>query len=992
MSLAEYIRSIFSREEEGWKVEVSQHGMLFHSDKHALCRKGDAPARLQNQYIFLQMLAESGEAEDSGVFVLDSEKACALTEGERELLGLPGPWPGTFEIFTRGHTFKIGGFHPELRLVSSDGRKTEKWSLEGPYLRVGGQEYLPTAAQYLALSAISKHASLSPEKQTEAANLAVIYALQKAKSAGVDMDLRQFDRLHVDEAERIGVTAFEEKDGGLRLVPDFGLDISPDEVEKRLRQLEGDEAVCLRVGDRVVMLDEQKLLGIREILNNRKIPARDRENFLKAPAAFLDAYLVELDNGFSIRVHGEELFRKAYFGETDARRSSWFGSDEQVAILLESAGPLISNEEELEIFTNEVRQAGNEQRPSIPLGDVCVLIPEEKERLERDLETVARTARKQWAKNGIQKPQTEAITVALELNDDEEFGQKQNEYLSEFYWRGELKNDAMTFTPFSYQEDGIRWLVGHAMHAVEQEEEVFEGALLADDMGLGKTFMTLAGLNAWQNIQRDRGQKIIKPTLVVAPVVLLENWKAEIARVFPQSPFSSVIILQSEGALKTYRIEGVTGDRAERHALKVGREFGSSRLDQPGALVLTNYETLRRFPFSLGSVDWGMIIFDEAQAVKNPNSLSSRAAKGLKADFRLAVTGTPVENSLIDFWNIFDTVHPGVLGTCQGFRREYIQPILQSRKNDFGDEEDGSESIRRSCGERLRQKVGHFMLRRIKEDKLSNALPKKNVFVGGNEQGRVAWLAPVMTGDQKLAYDAVLSKVAAAKIAGNLMEILLPSLKDLRDISLHPELASSTELHYPKSRKEAENFLAKSAKLMAMMKILEDVKAREEKVILFVINRELQYALAASLNMIFGLGHISVVNGEVSAVAKGRAGSSSTRKGIIEAFEQREGFNIIIMSPLAAGVGLTVVGANNVIHLERHWNPAKEAQASDRVYRIGQTRDVNIYIPILEHPELVSFDRTLDRLLQYKTDLKDAVVTPGEVKPADFDLAGMLGV
>jgi hypothetical protein len=133
------------------------------------------------------------------------------------------------------------------------------------------------------------------------------------------------------------------------------------------------------------------------------------------------------------------------------------------------------------------------------------------------------------------------------------------------------------------------------------------------------------------------------------------------------------------------------------------------------------------------------------------------------------------------------------------------------------------------------------------------------------------------------------------------------------------------------------------------------------------------------LAQLYKLKTIHVINGEVKAVAK-RAGTR-TRHTMIRDFENQDGFNIIIMSPIAAGVGLTITKANNVIHLERHWNPAKEAQATDRVYRIGQEKDVNIYIPILKHPEFESFDVNLHRLLWQKSTLKDSVVTVEQVIP-----------
>jgi hypothetical protein len=167
--------------------------------------------------------------------------------------------------------------------------------------------------------------------------------------------------------------------------------------------------------------------------------------------------------------------------------------------------------------------------------------------------------------------------------------------------------------------------------------------------------------------------------------------------------------------------------------------------------------------------------------------------------------------------------------------------------------------------------------------------------------------------------------------------------------------------------------------LKSLIELLELIKKRKEKCIIFAVNKRLQTFLSLALGKKYHLGPLSIINGDAKAVSKNA--STPTRKSMIIDFETKDGFNIIVMSPVAAGVGLTVVGANNVVHFERHWNPAKEAQATDRVYRIGQKKNVNIYIPVLLHPEMESFDVNLHRLLSKKTLLKDAVVTPEEVIP-----------
>jgi hypothetical protein len=161
-----------------------------------------------------------------------------------------------------------------------------------------------------------------------------------------------------------------------------------------------------------------------------------------------------------------------------------------------------------------------------------------------------------------------------------------------------------------------------------------------------------------------------------------------------------------------------------------------------------------------------------------------------------------------------------------------------------------------------------------------------------------------------------------------------------------------------------------------LLEILNDIKNKNEKVIIFLINKKIQVFLKLFLSKEFNL-EIDIINGDTKAVSKNK--NLLTRKKMIDNFESSKNFNIIIMSPVAAGTGLTIVGANHVIHFERHWNPAKESQATDRVYRIGQKKDVFVYLPILEHPNIESFDVKLSRLLNNKIDIKDAIITPTDI-------------
>lgn len=215
-----------------------------------------------------------------------------------------------------------------------------------------------------------------------------------------------------------------------------------------------------------------------------------------------------------------------------------------------------------------------------------------------------------------------------------------------------------------------------------------------------------------------------------------------------------------------------------------------------------------------------------------------------------------------------------------------------------------------------------------------------------------------------MAYDQVLESHRPRK--GGALE----TIQKLRSVSLHP----ATVPEFGASWSAAE-----SARINGMIEVLDEIREADEKAIIFVISKTVQTRLAVWLHERYGITP-KIVNGETKAVASGSKKANLTRKGIITDFEAQPGFNLIIMSPLAVGVGLTVVGANHAIHLERHWNPAKEAQATDRIYRIGQTRPVHVYLPLANHPALSSFDVNLDALLRSKTDLKDAVVVPGKVE------------
>ncbi len=1021
MSLINTIRNIFSGHAHpaspAYTWENTGYGLLFSlpegSGKTPIFEESHAAY----QYTILQMLLEADEAvQDKRGIHVGNETLCRLDEASREILGLPKPWPGSFELEVHGIS-PNPDFSLALRLLPERGAEKFPAKMSGPFIQADGKLYLPNAAQWRALHAVDEHSKLTFGERTEAANLKAILALENARKNGMSINLRHFNDLEVAEAEHVGVSVAENDDGSIRLVPAFGLGISPDAkelspeaIEARLGQLEGKaDTAVLRVDKKLVLLDEKRLKAVQEILSSRVISAKNKHQFFKTPSAFLDASLVDLDMGFSMRVKGVTVFQKAYFGYSENDSLTWFeenGQEPPQIIPLEGCRPLLENEKELDDLRNRGLEALKEPRWSVDFKDKTIQLPETEEEFEQD---IARLREKLLKKQeNLEKPDGEGTdtgnkpqpqVVDIWLNDGEaDWGKTLPKQMPFPPYMEPLPTGKWHYTAESYQEAGIRWLLGlmkNMFQRLEHTDNDSCGGLLADDMGLGKTFMVLASLGVYRDLAQKAGKD--KPVLAIMPVVLLENWKKEVEKVFKASPFEKdIVVLQRDAELQRFRRTGAgretgaqtgTDNASEKHirySLKIGSEFGPDRLDLPGRLVLTNYNTLADYQFSLCQVDWGCVIFDEAQDIKNPNTIKARAAKGLKADFRLAVTGTPVENSLADFWSIYDTVKPGLLGAFQDFRKHYISPIKTA--------EPGERDNRRlELGRELRQRVGPFMLRRTKEDELSG-LPFKIVHDGNDGMNDSTKYCAMMSGEQLDAYNEVIATVVAAKQSGDgsrVRQVLLPSLQKLQRVSLHPALKDG-EPAPGENRKEAEAELKRSAKLELLLTILEEIKTRGEKAILFVITKSLQRFLAHTLGMMYGQ-HIDIINGDTKSVAGASGRGEASRMELIRKFEEKEGFHIIIMSPLAAGVGLTVVGANNVIHLERHWNPAKEAQATDRVYRIGQTKDVHVYIPVLKHPAKKSFDENLSELLGRKLDIRDAVVTTSEVRAEDFDTKDLFG-
>ena len=495
-----------------------------------------------------------------------------------------------------------------------------------------------------------------------------------------------------------------------------------------------------------------------------------------------------------------------------------------------------------------------------------------------------------------------------------------------------------------HQSVGVAWL----QHLWRRSPSACRGALLADDMGLGKTIQLLVFIASV--IEEDPG---CEPFLVVAPVSLLENWKEEIAKFFVPG---SIDVLTLYGA-------ELTRKRLPRAELEAALSAeGITRLLAPGWLgtakvVLTTYETLRDLEFSLARQRWSAMVCDEAQKIKNPNALVTRSAKKQNARLKIACTGTPVENTLTDIWCLFDFIQPGLLGALKDFGERYRRPI-----------EAQTEEERARIGE-LRELIEPQKLRRMKTE-VAKDLPRK-IEVDSCR-------ALPLSARQRLHYaNAVASfrqQDGEAKRTG--LQSPLGLLQYLRRLCSDPrapgaastdaESVSDIELHSPKMR--------------WLVTQLHSIEARAEKAIIFCEFRDLQRTLQRVVGERFGFLP-DVINGDTTA----QAGSINNRQRRIKKFQQSPGFGVIVLSPLAVGFGVNIQAANHVIHFTRTWNPAKEDQATDRAYRIGQDKDVFVYYPVVVADDFMTFDAKLDKLLERKRALAtDMLNGAGDLRPADF--------
>jgi hypothetical protein len=501
-----------------------------------------------------------------------------------------------------------------------------------------------------------------------------------------------------------------------------------------------------------------------------------------------------------------------------------------------------------------------------------------------------------------------------------------------------------------HQHAGVAWL----QYLFDKAPHYCRGAVLADDMGLGKTLQLLVFITS---VFEERPE--LEPALLVAPVALLENWMDEIDRFFVHDAVPRLVAYG----------DGLARLRAPRASIDEQlQDQGLVRFLKPGwrgpaKVVLTTYETLRDLEFSFAAEKWSIMVCDEAQKIKNPNALVTHAAKKQNVQFKIACTGTPVENSLADLWCLFDFVQPGLLGALNDFGSHYRKPI----------EAETEEEMARI--EELRAKIAPQILRRTKKQ-VAEDLPKKMIV----ESCR----SLPLSSSQRMLYGQAIELFRRRLDPGSATPFKnhLSLLHYLRLICVDPRRHGLDEFRPELLR----DYRKRAPKLEWLLSQLAQIRRSKEKAIIFCEFRAIQRLLRHYIQEVFSYTP-DIINGDTSP----SAGHQRSRQKRINDFQAKEGFGAIILSPLAVGFGLNIQAANHVIHYTRTWNPAKEDQATDRAYRIGQTRDVHVYYPVVRADDFVTFDEKLDRLLERKRDLaRDMLNGAGDVRPNDFTLDDMV--
>jgi HJR/Mrr/RecB family endonuclease len=696
-----------------------------------------------------------------------------------------------------------------------------------------------------------------------------------------------------------------------------------------------------------IFIDPSLRPALEVVKRKQSAPIHERVSFLMAPAATISAAYKESDDDRDVSIGDTLFYETDQYSERIVGLGEWIPPQlsylekqsniwlpERFSVIL--GDKLVVGEvEDVPEWLRAVQDAISRGHQQVELGDISISTnaPGLVATLQRLMPPEAPPDKELTFSDREQEQYTSARPRIAVLKTRENFDEA--EFKRQFIPR--QLNDAnpplMKVELKQHQQQGVAWLVGAYTSG-------WPGVLLADDMGLGKTLQSLTFLML---LMRERLVRSGRPALVVAPTSLLKNWESEHQKfAFDEGLGPPLIAFGSQlSALKI----GKTND---------GLMLLDSQEIKRATWVLTTFETVRDYHVSFAGVPFSVGVFDEIQKAKNPTTRINAALKTLNIDFVLGMTGTPVENSIADLWAITDIIAPGYFPPLREFMKIYGKSQAEAER---------AKSLERLSNEILSpstvssKAVPAYALRRMKED-VAKDLPAKH------EGNMVRTAMPTL---QASRY----AEISAATQAGNLK--ILRALHDFRSISLHPADPESVS----GGLVSAEDYIMMSARFAPAFQQLTLIASRKEKVIIFVNSRKIQTILSRLIRERFACPQPEFIRGDTNP---------SQRQPIVDRFSEVKGFAALILSPRAAGVGLNIVAANHVIHLDRWWNPAVEDQCTDRAYRIGAKKEVYVYKFGAVHPQLqeTSYDVILDELLTSRRAVSRKILTSTEITAADF--------
>lgn len=833
----------------------------------------------------------------------------------------------------------------------------------GCFLKRGSQLYRLDRQAWALIEAVQAFNALPPE-QKRSAQAFVKFAHVKGLGEGVGAQLDQFIlREKVIVPAKVGLDLIVDDDGRISFAPQ--IEGVPDSAMRRafmaFNDVEGLYSVDDGSGGQVrVVFDTEQREALRRMQRARHLGGADRARVLADPAALFDGVVnaVTIDPAlYGPRVKGIGDF--PFVAQPFLRRAGLQIFDGPAALgqAVPTAPPqdvagieckyVDGSSESVEFASpEELLDLHQRAERAYASGQGTVEFRGKTLPVDHHLIGALRELRDHTEASRSDAPEKQRRFLLIYTNDQE------LDFTLTLAERALLAQRSLPEVPAAlnstvrlkeHQRDGLAWL---------QRNYLLKrgGCLLADDMGLGKTLQALAFL-AWLIGEAENWPAAApwSPMLIVCPLILMDEqgpWLGDMRRCFTAngSIFEPSLCLH-----------GATLQKFKRHA-GVEVELGEPTLDleelRRYRLILTNYETLTNYQHSFARMkeNWSVVVTDEAQAYKTPNTRISHALKSLAPRFRVALTGTPVETRLLDIWNIFDFLQPGgLLGSAKEFSSAY---------ENAAEDEDNMRSDQRRVGQlkqRLRFGAQDAYILRREKGALGGALPPKREMTIDCELSTI----------QRHRH---LELAAAARAARG--EARIGFISHLMRLYQHPALVPRYE---PLATADA---VALCPKLAAVLDTLREIRRKREKALIFTHHLDMQQILAQVLGDEFNL-NVAIVNGQTPRTG-GRSSGTATRDQLLRRFRESSGFDVIVLAPEVAGIGLTLTEANHVIHYGRWWNPAREAQATDRVYRIGQTREVLVYHPIARDPsgEFVTFDQKLDALLARRRALASEFLAP----------------